>query len=277
MPKLPKRLWSFAILLPLLSGSSAFSGTFSFDFANTNYITIRDSQNPPTTASIYPSVINVAGLSNLLVTDVTVTLSNFSHTFPSDVSMLLVGPQGQQATLLSGVGGADTAYPVSNVVLSLNDADPDPLPIHDTLFPGSFHPTVLDPTLLFNFPSPAPAGSSNAPVALSVFHGTDPNGPWKLYIVDGAAGDDGSLSGGWGLTLSTSVLLKATAQGTNLVLSWPAVTNGAFSLQFSSAFTNSGGWSNLSGNPTLVSNRYTLTNTLPKSTNTHGFFRLTGQ
>ena len=77
-----------------------------FTFSNTNSITINDSNNPPTIATPYPSTITVAGLAGQVITNLTVTLSNFSHTFPSDVSILLVGPQGEVCVLMSDVGGS---------------------------------------------------------------------------------------------------------------------------------------------------------------------------
>src|SRR5262245_2173576 len=61
-------------------------------FCSSGGITINDSAAPPTLASPYPSVINVAGLSTSAVlarVDVYV-----SHLFPDDIDMLLVGPAG---------------------------------------------------------------------------------------------------------------------------------------------------------------------------------------
>jgi hypothetical protein len=39
---------------------------------------------------------------------------------------------------------------------------------------------------------------------LSVFNGTNPNGTWKLYVIDDSAGDNGEITGGWTLTISAS-------------------------------------------------------------------------
>jgi uncharacterized repeat protein (TIGR01451 family) len=70
------------------------------------------------TAQPYPSPISVSGL-NGVVSDVTVTLSNLSHSFPSDLEMLLVGPGGQDAVLMATAGGA---YAVTNVTVTFDDA-----------------------------------------------------------------------------------------------------------------------------------------------------------
>ena len=81
---------------------SAIAGTFTF--SNTNAIVINDSVNPPTAASPYPSTNQVTGLGGSIITKVTVELSGFAHGFPSDVDIVLVGPQGQNAVLMGNVG-----------------------------------------------------------------------------------------------------------------------------------------------------------------------------
>src|SRR5271167_288271 len=71
----------------------------SFTYSNSNFITINDSVSPPTTASPYPSSISVSGFAGQEITKATVILNGFSHAFPSDVSVFLVGPLGQGAIL----------------------------------------------------------------------------------------------------------------------------------------------------------------------------------
>src|SRR5690242_19590777 len=68
-----------------------------YTFSNTNFVAINDSANSLTPAMPYPSTNIVSGLTGQITTKVTVTLQGLSHTFPSDVSVLLVGPQGQSA------------------------------------------------------------------------------------------------------------------------------------------------------------------------------------
>src|ERR1044071_3266773 len=67
-----------------------------FTFSNTNVIFINDSTAPPTKAGPYPSSLTVTGLAGQVITKATVTLNGFSHDYPSDVTMLLVGPGGQK-------------------------------------------------------------------------------------------------------------------------------------------------------------------------------------
>src|SRR5947209_11101369 len=86
----------------------------SFTFSNPNLILINDSTAPPTRAAAYPSTLTVSGLTGQVITKATVTVKGFAHEFPSDVTMLLVGPAGQKAVILSEVGG-QVPLPVTNL------------------------------------------------------------------------------------------------------------------------------------------------------------------
>ncbi|MGH2663526.1 MAG: Calx-beta domain-containing protein [Actinomycetota bacterium] len=145
-------------------------------------------------ASPYPSTRTVSGLAGP-VTDVNVVLSTFSHTFPDDVDMLLVGPGGQNAIVMSDVGGGNDA---AAVTLTLDDEAAIPLPDTGGVPPGTFMPANYGSGDPFPAPAPTPAGGS----ALSVFDGTDPNGSWGLYVNDPTVGDYGGLSG-WDLQITT--------------------------------------------------------------------------
>ena len=161
-------------------------------FSNPAAITIPDS-GPGTP---YPSNIPVAGLTGT-VTKVTVRLNNLTHTFPADIDILLVGPGGQNAIIMSDVGGG--APGASNVTFTLDDAAGAPIPA--TNFPsGTFKPTNTGTGDTWPAPAPAPAGGS----PLSVFNGGNPNGTWALYLVDDAAADLGTFAGGWTLNISTT-------------------------------------------------------------------------
>ena len=52
--------------------------------------------------------------------------------------------------------------------------------------------------------SAQPGSTDGDGSALSVFDGTDPNGTWKLYVVDDAADDTGAITGGWSLHITTA-------------------------------------------------------------------------
>ena len=173
-------------------------------FSNTSRIVINDNA----AASVYPSIINVSGLSGNLA-KVTVTLNNFAHTFPDDVDMLLVSPTGQKVMIMSDVGGDPNA---TNIVLKLDDAAAASLPSSGPLVSGTFKPTAEDADSDI-FPSPAPA----APYAttLAAFNGQSPNGEWKLYIRDDTVSDSGFLVEGWTLAITTQPVLVGLSNVTS--------------------------------------------------------------
>jgi subtilisin-like proprotein convertase family protein len=190
----------FVVALLLACEASGWAGTFSF--SNTTPIAINDTGNPPTVAGLYPSSISVSGLYFQSISHLSITLDGFSHTFPSDLDIILAGPSGQLSMLMSEVGGS-TRLPVTDLTLTLDDLAANSLPIDSMLTSGTFKPTRQSPTLSFEFPSPAPSGSSSAPAALSVFNGTDPNGTWNLYVVDETSPDSGTISRGWTMEVTT--------------------------------------------------------------------------
>lgn len=249
----------------------------TFTFSNANHIAINDSVFPPTVASPYPSTNFISGLAGQLITKATVTLHGFSHTFPSDVSVLLVGPLGQRTILMANVGGQNQ-YSVTNLTLTFSDDATNSLPLFTNLVSGTFKPTngYLDPyfgysSLPFIFPPPAPLGSSNSPSLLSVFKNTDPSGTWNLFIVDDVSGDSGAISNGWSLTLSVAVPLQIALVQTNVVVSWPSsATN--YQLQSTPNIFASNNWTNNLYPPTLLSGRYFVTNPVLNGTM---FYRLT--
>jgi subtilisin-like proprotein convertase family protein len=194
--------WTMRTLfVTIMLGCVARGWAGTFTVSNPNGITIIDSGSPPTTADLYPSSISVSGLDGS-ISQLTLTLDGLSHTFPSDLDIVLAGPHGQLCMLMSEVGGS-TRLPVSNLTLTLDDSAANSLPIDSMLVSGTFKPTRQFPTLGFQFPNPAPAGSSSAPASLSVFSGTDPNGTWSLYVVDESTPDSGTISGGWSMHVKT--------------------------------------------------------------------------
>src|SRR5919202_2345961 len=88
-----------AIAAALLLSSGTAIGVMRFNPAN--FFIPGDSSGR---ASSYPSTINVSGLSGT-ITDLDVELDSFEHTRPDDVDVLLVGPGGQTALLMSDAGG----------------------------------------------------------------------------------------------------------------------------------------------------------------------------
>src|SRR5262249_3858628 len=74
------------------------------------------------------------------------------------------------------------------------------LPASSQVVSGTFKPTNGGGAA--SFPTPAPAAPYGA--ALSVFSGSAPNGTWSLYVLDDSAGDGGTISSGWTLTITSS-------------------------------------------------------------------------
>ncbi|TPW18543.1 MAG: hypothetical protein FD130_179 [Halothiobacillaceae bacterium] len=157
-------------------------------------------------ATPYPSHIFVAGLANA-TTSVTLTLNNLSHSRPDDIDLLLVGPTGAQLVPLSDVGGTLAA---SNVTLTLDDTAAALLPDNGQLTTGTFRPTGVNFAGATAFPAPAPtapyafAAPAGSATFGSAFSGTDPNGPWSLYLVNDGLGASGSLAGGACLTINAT-------------------------------------------------------------------------
>jgi subtilisin-like proprotein convertase family protein len=149
------------------------------------------------TATPYPSNIAVSGLTGT-ITKVTVTLTNFNHTFPQDVDVLLVGPAGQNLIMMSDGGGGNPG--VTNRTYTFDDAAANAFPQNSAAASGTYRPANYG----FGtdaFPAPAPAASTAT--GLTVFNGTNPNGTWSLYVVDDNTNDSGSIAGGWSLDITT--------------------------------------------------------------------------
>ncbi|MCA9874292.1 MAG: hypothetical protein KC441_11575, partial [Anaerolineales bacterium] len=180
-------------------GSSTPSTPFSFVTASVDLVCNNDPIAIPDSGSgtPYPSTINVSGYSGEVL-DVNVRLLSLSHTYPDDLDVLLVGPQGQNLLVMSDTGGGDD---VSQLDLTLDDEAATALPDSTALSSGAFRPTNVG--LGDNFPAPAPFPSTAT--ALSTFDSTDPNGEWSLYVMDDAGSDSGSVAGGWCLEMATAV------------------------------------------------------------------------
>ncbi len=192
------------LLLFLISVFSAQLAIAQTTFSNTNAITINDNAS----ATPYPSSIVVSGMSGTIVS-ISVKINGFSHQFPSDVYMLLVGPGGQNLVFWGGAGGATQ---VSGLDITINDAASSALS-QNSLITGTYRPSDYEAQngLNVSFPSPAPASpySKAAPTGsgtlASNFAGTSPNGTWNLYVEDVESGFGGSISGGWSITITHTV------------------------------------------------------------------------
>jgi subtilisin-like proprotein convertase family protein len=242
-------------------------------FSNTTSITIPNSGAALGAASPYPSSVTVSGAGPQL-TGISVRLNNFSHPYPADVDVLLVGPNGQNVMLMSDVG---TYFPVSNLTFTFNNVSGTSMPSNGQLTSGMFAPTNFDPTGdVDGFPAPAPLVGPYGASFASVI-GTNPNGSWKLYVVDDVAGNSGQFAGGWSITITavtpalqlTGAVSRKTHPGAggfdvNLPLAGPhgvECRSGAAGHTLVFTFTNNvvsgnasvtGGVGNVSGSPTFA-------------------------
>ena len=123
------------------------------------------------------------------------------------MGMVLKGPTG--AALLIQDGAGDDPDMV-NVTYSLADAGATDLPNLTAWAAGTYQPTTYytgdsfpAPGPLTAYGSPGPTGGGTATFA-SIFNGTAPNGTWSLYVVDFVAGDDGEITGGWSIEITTN-------------------------------------------------------------------------
>ena len=160
-------------------------------YSNGTSIVINDKTN----ATPYPATITVNGLAGL-VTKATVTLTNFIHTAPGDVSILLVSPTGQKSYLMSKAGGNNQ---VRGATLTFDDDAALKVP-QTQIVSGLYKPTSYAlATPPFTVPVPPAPYATN----LAVFNGFNPNGNWSLYVIDDSQLDTGSISNGWSLNLTT--------------------------------------------------------------------------
>jgi subtilisin-like proprotein convertase family protein len=179
-------------------------------FANPAPITINDFS----AGSPYPSTIDISCVSGPL-SQLSVTLTNVSHTYASDIDILLVGPSGQAIMLMSDTGGANG---LTNATLTFSDSSLNFLPQNGPITSGVYKPTDYPPEDNMPVPAPLPPYATN----LAAFSGTDANGTWSLYVVDDALMDTGMIAGGWSLTLSWTSALAVQPVAPVLVSQAPA-------------------------------------------------------
>ncbi|MBZ2197323.1 Ig-like domain repeat protein [Occultella gossypii] len=158
-------------------------------------------------ADPYPSNIAVSGLAGA-VSNVSVALTGLSHLFVNDVDMLLVAPTGDNLVVMSDVGEATFTVSADDVDLTIADGGIE-FPDAGSLVAGTYAPQDVETTVdAYPAPAPTPGGATTFAGA---FSGIDPNGTWRLYVVDDSTGDAGAIAGGWSLTITTTDTAAPTA------------------------------------------------------------------
>ena len=174
-------------------------GGAAVTFENTTAMTIPTTAG---TATPYTTSVNVSGLTGNKI--VRLELTGFTHTFPSDMDFLLVGPGGQKFIPMSDVGGSAD---VSNINITMTDTSTTIFPA--TLITGTFQARNVGANDPFTAPAPAgpygnpPTGGTDTFASIFGTSGATLNGEWKLFVVDDANTDGGSLAG-WKLTFEAN-------------------------------------------------------------------------
>ena len=171
------------------------TGTFALPAAQTPVVGAAVVIPDSGAASV--SEVEITGLTDLVVNRIQVTLNDVNHTFPADLDILLVGPNGTGVVLMSDAGrGIDLV----DVDLTFSDQAAEGLPRLEGIASGAYQPTDHVESETDTYPG-APAGPYAT--ALSAFKGANPNGFWRLYVVDDATSDSGAITGGWSLSIDT--------------------------------------------------------------------------
>lgn len=153
----------------------------------------------PSRKSTVTSAIKVAGLSGT-IQDVNVTL-NLVHTSIGDLKITLISPAGTRIVLFNRNGGSG-----DNLLnTTFDDAASAAITSGAAPFSGSFRPVQL----------------------LSTLNGKNPNGVWKLEVVDAVAQHGGYLDN-WTLSLEVSAAARAGLVQTKDAASWTADIDSRF-------------------------------------------------
>lgn len=176
----------------------AGGSTATFNYTGTP---IAISTGPAGPATPYPANITVSGLPIYGINVKSVTLNGFSHTWTSDVDIVLQSPSGTYVVLMSDVGG--TAI-TNNATYTFDDAAATTM-VGAPVPSGTWRPTNSGATDVF----PAPVGSlTQATPLISNFGTGNHNGVWRLFVADDAGADGGSITS-WSITFD--VVAPATA------------------------------------------------------------------
>jgi hypothetical protein len=176
------------------------SRTVTRSFSNETGIAIPEGQKPGgVPANPYPSTITVDGFTRGKIVDLDVTLHGFEHDIPPDVDILLV-KESENSPAVQIVGDVGDITHDDVAFITLDDEADEPLPFFERLSAGRFQPTDNDQEGFDDDSFPAPAPAIGPEKTLSAFDGLNPNGTWRLYVVDARNQDGGSIDG-WELTM----------------------------------------------------------------------------
>jgi subtilisin-like proprotein convertase family protein len=146
-------------------------------------------------AEPYPSGILVSGAGSF-TTRVSVQLRDVIHEASGDLDVMVVGPTGQHVVLMSDAGDDEAV----GVDLTFSDQAARGLPDDDVVSSGTYRPTDVDDGDSDPWMPPAPSESSAT--TLATFNRHNPNGTWRLFVLDDSDELGGWIDGGWCLGIS---------------------------------------------------------------------------
>lgn len=149
----------------------------------------------------YPSTLNVTG-GPLAINGMSVTLNGLTHTWHSDIDIVLVSPAGQGLTIMSDVGGSTDP----NGVYVIDDDAAQTMSQFAAVPAGTYRPTDYEAEAFGSIPFAITSSQMVGTATLaSVYNGQNANGTWRLYVSDDVGGDAGQISGGWSLTFDVPI------------------------------------------------------------------------
>jgi len=223
------RSWLVAGFLGLIIASGAYAScpngsntTTSATFCSGN---LNLGNGGPSQTSVS---IPVSGMSGA-VSGITVTLSSFTHPYPYEVNLMLVGPGGSPALTFLGGDCGDFGNGPSNITMILVDGTTNPLVpsaasggcttatyrpyVDEALSTGTSGVCISATPSSFSSPAPSNVACANNPSTgdntfTSTFTGATPNGSWTVYAYN-SADDEGSI-GSIYLTVTTELSESST-------------------------------------------------------------------
>ncbi len=162
--------------------------------------------NDKSPATPYPSEYVVSGFNGVIdntnAFSFAVNIKGFSHTTTGDVAFVLEGPTGARILLQSQVGANEEANKLDYTFRDTGTT----MSSTNAIANSTYKPTAYK---VVNFPSPGPGTSYNNPgpvnggtaTLISTYGKTNPNGIWKLYVLDENSGDRGRIDS-WSLTMA---------------------------------------------------------------------------
>lgn len=205
-------LAAVSLALSLLAwGASPASAQSVLTFANNAALSVADATTDPDGGLVfglggpYPSAVTVSGVTPGAVTGVSARLKGVYHSALADLDFLLVAPNGSSVALLFGGGDPvnGTNVPVSSALdLTFRDDAASFFPTGPgfSVTSGTYRPTVSPDRANDALPAPAPAGPYGTSLLAAATGAANPNGVWRLFVVDTVEGDVGGLANGWELS-----------------------------------------------------------------------------